>query len=70
MFAQFVFFFLIRPIFRETSAERDVKIVNVIFLKKMKISCGPWLHLSCEHFDVISIVDNSTGHNGKLFPIC
>ena len=33
------------------------------------LSCGSWFHMSCEHFDVISMVNKSTD-DGKLLSMC
>ena len=71
MVVQFVFFFLSCAIFRENSAEMDVKTMNVM-VKKQKNQIDnnyPWSVLllttemsSFEHFDVISMVDKKADH--------
>ena len=77
MVTLFVFLFLAGAIFRETSTEMAVKTVNVVVEMELKVqnfavkplACSSWIHLSFEHFDVISVVDKSTDQ-GKLLSVC
>ena len=74
MVAQFVFLFLARAIFRETSTEMDVKNRQCYYKKsttifQWSILCGLLFHLSFKHFEVISMVDKST-NLGEVLSIC
>ena len=69
MVAQFVFLFLARAIFRETSTEMDVKNRQCYYTITKSILCGLLFHLSFEHFEVISMVDKST-NLGEVLSIC